>query len=150
MGFSAYRRLLATGRRQETRASRSPPIDDILGSGNPPHEAPGPHSENPTSRGLAIKPFLRIWSRIPSMSPEWCCADFQARCFRPGKREEGIGILVLYGPRSIFRCLLEYRRPNRTPLEPIAEDGIALKFCPWCGCNLLECYGSGLPPFQNH
>jgi lactoylglutathione lyase len=37
---------------------------------------------------------------------------------------------------------LEYRRPNRKPPEAIVEDWIRLKFCPWCGRNLLEHYGS--------
>jgi lactoylglutathione lyase len=28
------------------------------------------------------------------------------------------------------------------PAEPVAEDGFKLKFCPWCGRNLLEQYES--------
>ena len=46
--------------------------------------------------------------------------------------------------------LLQYLRPNRQSDEPpIAEDGIKLKFCPWCGQDLLERYGTGLPPFHS-
>ena len=79
---------------------------------------------------------------------EWCCAEFQARCYQPGKREDGLGILFLLSSKTGTHFLLEYRRPDRTPPEPIAADGTKLKFCPWCGCNLAEWYGSRLPPFE--
>jgi Clp amino terminal domain, pathogenicity island component len=77
----------------------------------------------------------------------WCCADFRARCYQLGRKEDRLGILFLTQSRvgTFFR--LEYRRPDRTPSEPIAADGIKLKFCPWCGCNLSEWYGSGFPLF---
>lgn len=79
---------------------------------------------------------------------EWCCAEFQARCYQPGKREHGLGIFVLVQSRVGMFFLLEYRRPDRTPSDPIAADGIKLKFCPWCGVNLPDWYASGLPPFD--
>jgi len=81
------------------------------------------------------------------MSQHWCCADFQRWCYQPGKRETGLGIVLVYGPRNKCRCLLEYRSPDRTPSEPVAEAGVALNFCPWCGNRLLDRYGSGHPPF---
>ena len=76
------------------------------------------------------------------MKSEWCCPEFQERFFHSEGRQDGLGILWIVRSRvtPVFR--LEYRRTNRTPTEPIAEDGFKLKFCPWCGHNLLEQYGS--------
>jgi hypothetical protein len=80
---------------------------------------------------------------------EWCCADFRGRFFQDGGRQDGLGIIVVFRSRVPPLFALEYRRPNRKPPEPIADDGIKLKFCPWCGRNLSEQYGSGLPPFHS-
>ena len=79
---------------------------------------------------------------------EWCCGEFQARCYQPGKREDGLGIVLIFSTKTGTRFHLEYRRPDRTPSDPIAADGINLKFCPWCGRNLADWYASGLPPFD--
>jgi hypothetical protein len=76
------------------------------------------------------------------MKSEWCCPEFQERFFQAEGRQDGLGILWIVRSRAAPVFLLEYRRPNRMPPEPIAEDGIKLKFCPWCGRNLLEQYGS--------
>ncbi len=76
------------------------------------------------------------------MKSEWCCPEFQERFFQSGGRQDGLGILWIVHSRRAPMFLLEYRRPNRMPTEPIAEDGFKLKFCPWCGRNLLEQYGS--------
>jgi lactoylglutathione lyase len=76
------------------------------------------------------------------MNSEWCCAEFRDCFFEAEGRQDGLGILWYVPSRSTSVFRLEYRRPNRTPSEPIAEDGFNLKFCPWCGCNLLEQYGS--------
>jgi ATP-dependent Clp protease ATP-binding subunit ClpA len=79
---------------------------------------------------------------------EWCCPDFQSRCYQPGKKENGLGIVMWFRSRGPLNFALEYRRPDRAPSEPICEDGIKLKFCPWCGRNLADWYSSGLPPFD--
>jgi lactoylglutathione lyase len=76
------------------------------------------------------------------MKSKWCCAEFQERFFQTEGRQDGFGILWYVRSRAAPVFRLEYRRPNRTPPEPIAEDGIKLIFCPWCGRNLLEHYGS--------
>jgi len=78
----------------------------------------------------------------------WCCAEFQARCYQSGKREDGLGIIYVFSTKIGTSFHLEYRRPDRTPSDPIAADGIKLKFCPWCGRNLADWYASGLPPFD--
>ena len=83
------------------------------------------------------------------MNLKWCCADFRARCFQPDGRQDGLGIVVVFRSRIPPMFVWEYCRPNRMPSEPIAEDGIKLKFCPWCGRNLIEQYGSGPPSFQS-
>ena len=76
------------------------------------------------------------------MNSEWCCAEFRDRFFQAEGRQDGLGILWYVRSRATPVFRLEYRRPNRTPTEHIAEDGFNLKFCPWCGCNLLEQYGT--------
>ena|SRR5579862_979128 len=76
------------------------------------------------------------------MNSEWCCAEFRKRFFQAEGRQDGFGILWYVRSRATPVFRLEYRRPNRMPPEPIAEDGFNLKFCPWCGCNLLEQYAS--------
>jgi len=83
------------------------------------------------------------------MNSECCCAEFRERFFQTEGRQDGLGILWFVRSRAAPVFVLEYRRPNRAPPEPIAEDGIKLKFCPWCGRNLLEHYGSGLPRFHS-
>src|SRR5579872_5217654 len=91
-------------------------------------------------------------SRVPSQSNElamnlnWCCDEFREHLFQTGDRQDGLGILVVLRSRTPPIILLEYRRPNRTPAEPIAEAGIKLKFCPWCGLNLVERYQSVFRP----
>jgi hypothetical protein len=86
---------------------------------------------------------------IPVMNSEWCCSDFRERLYRDGGRQDRLGIFVAFMSRIPPIFQLEYRRPNRREPEPIAEDGFKLKFCPWCGRNLLEHYKSGLPSFRS-
>jgi lactoylglutathione lyase len=81
-------------------------------------------------------------NKIPAMNLDWCCEDFRERLFHDDGRQDGLGIFVLFRSKVPPLFQLEYRRPNRKPPEAIAEDGIRLKFCPWCGRNLLEHYGS--------
>jgi hypothetical protein len=80
------------------------------------------------------------------MNSEWCCVEFRERFFQTSGRQDGFGILWYVRSRTAPVFLLEFRRPNRTPPEPIAEGGVKITFCPWCGGNLLEQYKSGLPP----
>src|SRR6202051_39010 len=75
------------------------------------------------------------------MNSEWCCAEFRARFLQAEGRQDGLGILWYVRSRATPVFRLEYHRPNRTPTEPIAEDGFNLKFCPWCGCKLIKQYG---------
>jgi hypothetical protein len=90
-----------------------------------------------------------LGNKIPAMTSEWCCAEFRERFFQTEGRQDGLGILWYVRSRAAPVFLLEYCRPNRMPYEPIAEDAFKLKFCPWCGRNLLEQYPSGLPPFRS-
>lgn len=83
---------------------------------------------------------------LNTRAKEWCCAEFQARCYQPGKREDGLGIVFSGKAGTSFH--LEYRRPDRTPSDPVVAGGIMLKFCPWCGRSLPDWYASGLPPFD--
>ena len=83
------------------------------------------------------------------MNLDWCCEDFRERVFQPDGRQDGLRIVIVIHSRTDPLFLLEYRRPNRKSTEPIAEDGIKLKFCPRCGGNLIERYRSGLPPFHS-
>ena len=76
------------------------------------------------------------------MDLRWCCEDFRGYLFHGDGNQDGLGISVLFRSRVPPLFQLEFRRPNRKPLEAIAEDMIRLKFCPWCGRNLLEHYGS--------
>jgi ATP-dependent Clp protease ATP-binding subunit ClpA len=85
---------------------------------------------------------------VTTRAKEWCCSEFQARCYQPGRREHGLGILFLMSSKTGTHFLFEYRRAVRQPMEPIAADGIKLRFCPWCGRNLAQWYGFGLPPFD--
>ena len=85
---------------------------------------------------------------IAIRAKEWCCAGFQARCYQPGKREDGLGIIFVLNTKTGTRFLLEYRPRDRKPSDPIAADWINLTFCPCCGRNLAEWYASGLPPFD--
>jgi hypothetical protein len=89
-----------------------------------------------------------LQAREAKRAKEWCCADFQARCYQVGKREDGLGIIFVFNTKIGTRFYLEYRRPDHQPSDPIAADGIRLKFCPWCGRNLADWYGSGLPSFD--
>src|SRR6202051_2360468 len=84
----------------------------------------------------------QLGNRISPMKSKWCCAEFQGRFFQTEGRQDGLGILWYVRSRATPVFRLEYRRPNRTLPEPIAEDRFNLKFCPWCGCDLLEQYGS--------
>jgi len=76
------------------------------------------------------------------MNSEWCCAEFRDRFFQVEGRQDGLGILWYVRSRATPVFRLEYRRSNRTPTEPIAEDGFNLKFCPWCGRHLIKQYGT--------
>ena len=69
------------------------------------------------------------------MKSEWCCSEFQERFFQSEGRQAGLGILWYVRSRATPVFRLDYRRPNRMPPEPIAEDGFKVKFCPWCGCS---------------
>ena len=90
-----------------------------------------------------------VQNRISVMPSEWCCARFRERFFQTDGRRDGLGILWFVRSRATPVFVLEYRRPNRELPERIAEDGIKIEFCPWCGRNLLEHYGAGLPPFHS-
>ena len=76
------------------------------------------------------------------MNSKWRSTEFRERFFQTQGRQDGHGILWFVHSRAVPLFLLEYRRSNRTPPEPIAENEIQLKFCPWCGRNMLEQHGS--------
>jgi hypothetical protein len=111
------------------------------------------HPQRPTGEVVARGPTVTysldsVGNRIPPKNLDWCCEEFRARLFQPDGRQDGLGILVVFHSRIAPIFLLEYRRPNRKAPEPIGEDGIRLKYCPWCGRDLIEQYGYGLPPFH--
>ena len=120
-------------------------INGLIGMWPKPTDVP-----QPSSGHRAISFTLDFHGiKIPVMNLEWCCADFRGRLFHDGGRQDGLGITVLFISRVPPIFQLEYRRPNQKPPESIAEDGIRLKFCLWCGRSLLEHYKSGLPPFRS-
>ena len=68
------------------------------------------------------------------MNLKWCCSDFEKRILH-GK--PGLGVLVAIKSRVGVLCMLEYRR-NSGGTPDSVEDGFRLKFCPWCGRDLVE------------
>src|SRR5438445_9867833 len=48
----------------------------------------------------------------PTGAKEWCCPEFQTRCYQPGRLEDGLGILVLTLSKAGIQFLLEYRRTD--------------------------------------
>jgi len=112
------------------------------------------HPRRPTgevdAREVALTCSLdSVRNRISAKKLDWCCEDFRARLYQADGKQDGLGILMLFRSSIPPMFILEYRRPNWKEPEPLAEDGIRLKFCPWCGRDLIEQYGSSLPPFHS-
>jgi hypothetical protein len=66
-----------------------------------------------------------------------CCSDLENLIAKRG-RDEGLGLMMLIdktGPRFI----LEYRKDWTAP---VAEAGLLIKFCPYCGSELRRLLGS--------
>ena len=66
---------------------------------------------------------------------KWCCADFESHLL---KQNPGLGLLYYYrshvGP-TVFVS-------NRDEGAALSKPGFAIKFCPFCGTNLLEWFAS--------
>jgi len=65
------------------------------------------------------------------MSFAVCCSDLEELIAKPDK-EKGLGLLWVIKKRGT-RFILEYRRDWKIPL---ADDGIQITFCPYCGRKL--------------
>ena len=65
------------------------------------------------------------------MSFAVCCSDLEKLIVKPDK-EKGLGLLWVINKRGT-RFILEYRRDWKIPL---ADDGIQITFCPYCGRKL--------------
>ena len=85
---------------------------------------------------------------VSTRAQEWCCPEFEKRCYQAGTREHGLGIIMWFHSRGPKNFALEYRHPDRAASDPVAADAVKLDFCPWCGRNLAGWYSSGLPPFN--
>ena len=59
----------------------------------------------------------------------YCCPDLE-KLAHP--REPGLGLLIVINKRGP-RFILEYRKDWQVP---VAEAGIQIKFCPYCGSKL--------------
>jgi hypothetical protein len=60
----------------------------------------------------------------------YCCPDLEKLAHHP--REPGLGLFFVINKRGP-RFILEYRKDWQVP---VAEAGIQIKFCPYCGNNL--------------
>lgn len=60
-----------------------------------------------------------------------CCSDLEKLVDRKSG-EAALGLLILIG-RKGSRFILEYRKDWQIP---VAEAGIEIKFCPYCGSKL--------------
>jgi hypothetical protein len=61
----------------------------------------------------------------------YCCPDLEKLVHPSGA---GFGLLWIINKRG-SRFFLEYRKDWQVP---IAEDGIQIKFCPFCGSRLTS------------
>jgi hypothetical protein len=59
----------------------------------------------------------------------YCCPDLE-KLAHP--REAGLGLLILINKRGPS-FILEYRKDWQVP---VAEAGVPIKFCPYCGSKL--------------
>jgi hypothetical protein len=66
-----------------------------------------------------------------------CCPDLEKLIAKPD-REKGLGLFILINKRGP-RFILEYRKDWGVPL---ADAGILIKFCPYCGSDLHRMFGS--------
>jgi ATP-dependent Clp protease ATP-binding subunit ClpA len=92
----------------------------------------------------SVREEIKRQAEIQKSERQWCCTDFRARCVRSSKKEEGLASVFVFSSKAGTPFHLEYRRPA-SPSDPISANGIKLKFCPWCGCDLAEWYKFGLP-----
>jgi hypothetical protein len=60
-----------------------------------------------------------------------CCSDLEKLIAKPD-REKGFGLLWMINKRGT-RFFLEYRRDWKVP---IADAGMQIAFCPYCGSKL--------------
>jgi hypothetical protein len=63
------------------------------------------------------------------MTYSYCCPDLE-KLVHPG--EAGLGLLIVINKRGP-RFFLEYRKDWQVP---VAEAGIQIRFCPYCGSEL--------------
>jgi hypothetical protein len=61
----------------------------------------------------------------------YCCPDLEKLLHHP-REEAGLGLLLVINKRGP-RFILEYRKDWQVP---IAEAGVRIKFCPYCGSKL--------------
>jgi len=92
----------------------------------------------------SVREEITRQAEVQKSERQWCCTDFQARCVRSSKKEEGLAIVFVFSSKAGTPFHLEYRRPA-SPSDPISTNGIKVQFCPWCGCDLAEWYKFGLP-----
>jgi hypothetical protein len=66
-----------------------------------------------------------------------CCSDLEILIAKPG-RDKGLGLLILINKRGP-RFILEYRKDWGVP---VADAGIHIKFCSYCGSDLKRLFSS--------
>jgi hypothetical protein len=70
------------------------------------------------------------------MDLNYCCADLE-RLAHP--KESGLGLMIVIRSRQDPMFILEYRKDWQVP---VAEAGIRIKFCPYCGSELKGLFKS--------
>jgi hypothetical protein len=74
-------------------------------------------------------------------SPSARCSDFESRL--PEGAKPGLAVVVIADGNQETSCAVFYRHPIsgvETHYDPGGRGMFPIRFCPWCGCNLKECF----------
>jgi hypothetical protein len=71
------------------------------------------------------------------MDTKWCCQQFESHAASV-LADDGFRVVLVWG-KNYFFSLLEFRLPNKQPLD-FSEGAMKILFCPWCGQNLEQQY----------
>jgi hypothetical protein len=86
-------------------------------------------------RGTQTYPLFERKRGVGKINYAACCPDLEGLVAKPG-REAGLGLLLVMNKRGP-RFFLEYRKDWQVP---VAEAGIQIEFCPYCGRNLADLF----------
>jgi hypothetical protein len=77
---------------------------------------------------------------IGVMDLNWCCPAFESFASHADGKV-GFRMMLVWRGRRPFSCYFEFRSQDKKPLD-FSDGGVEIEFCPWCGSNLNERYGS--------